>query len=695
MKRCFVHGERFILRVVLGLALLIVSSVTPAMGQAAQEAIDYLRSHEPPVFRPNHALLPLGQWRGGTPLEFRVELAENWGYALYLGRMNPEVAANVHDPETDEGRIVRMVAANPDKYKLQVISAPAFELLEGELQDLFIDNGGYCTREDGSFALNQYGLKEYSPEAPDWLWTAVGQAEADMLENVEQYCDITLIGNGGEYGHRAYGHGELAYTYDFDNPDGYRLGDPDVQAAKNASGLPWNEYLDDRKARYERLVRAPIDAVAPEATYVTYMHTGAGHAHRGRYHSWQRFGNSYRPGVSDLAGPESYFDHYNTGFMGDQDMLSLHMNTRTQELAAGMEYSYPWLSLGWGDSPDRYGDLALYKGFLKCVYTSGALGGFAAYFVNPPTLDTPEIALPQFTALGEVHAQFSWLDEFLLNSDLLEGDGVHRWSDDLPAYEFDTGNEYLRVLARKHAQHDIWLVTAWTPDGVERSAQVGIDGIPYPVQVQSDADGNTFLITLSETPGDVNGDGVLDSQDVHPFLRARVSPEIYAMMFPGFDLDERGDMDGSGAFDDADVGLLVDALDADVVSYIDGMLRASAENGQYDWIYDLDLDGDVDAHDRDLLIRDALATEYGDSDLDRDVDFADLSALADGWTGFSGGTSWGRGDFDGNDIAGMNDLALVATYWGFSAAAPMTVLPQPQAALFLMVGAFGMPRRVG
>ena len=52
-------------------------------------------------------------------------------------------------------------------------------------------------------------------------------------------------------------------------------------------------------------------------------------------------------------------------------------------------------------------------------------------------------------ALARVHALFSHLEMFLRQGDLLPGPNHHRFSKDLPAYEFPSGDPNVRVVARK------------------------------------------------------------------------------------------------------------------------------------------------------------------------------------------------------------------------------------------------------
>jgi hypothetical protein len=119
-------------------------------------------------------------------------------------------------------------------------------------------------------------------------------------------------------------------------------------------------------------------------------------------------------------------------------------------------------------------------GFLKCCYTAGMIGAVAGYFAYPKggfggdLGDEPPHWLKQMMALSYVHALFSYLDDFLRSGDLLPGPNKHRWSKDLPAYEFPTGVPDSRVLVRKHRQRDEWLITAWSTDDKDKEVSVEI-----------------------------------------------------------------------------------------------------------------------------------------------------------------------------------------------------------------------------
>jgi hypothetical protein len=303
-----------------------------------------------------------------------------------------------------------------------------------------------------------------------------------MLKGVQKHAPVAIITNGGEYGHNSSGHSEAVYRQD-----------PRIIKAKGDRS--WQEFLSDEKGRCERLVRQQIKQVAPSALYVMYSGVGGGHPHRNRYNGWDKWGFSFRTGVSDFPAPSLYHGHYNTGFVGDNDLLTQVLNARAQEIAAGERFCYLWVSLGW-HRKGNIGDVTLYSGWLKCVYTAGALGAVAGYFGAPPHQDPVERSLPQFLALGRVHAQFSHLEEFTRNSQLLEGPQPHRWSKDLAAFEFATGCTNKRVLVRRHRRGKRWLVTAWAADGEAAPVTVRVPGIGATVTVEAKPAGCVYVISL-------------------------------------------------------------------------------------------------------------------------------------------------------------------------------------------------------
>jgi hypothetical protein len=187
--------------------------------------------------------------------------------------------------------------------------------------------------------------------------------------------------------------------------------------------------------------------------------------------------------VSDLPNISIYYKQFNSGWTGDNDMLTQVLNAVGRDIAFGEPLSYNWLCAGWtrkdlGEA--AFSDAEHYMGFLKCYYTAGMIGGVAGYFSYPPGGFGADLGdevpswLMQMMVLARAHALFSHLEDFLRNGDLLPGPRKHRWSEDQPAYELPTGDSEVRVLARRHRAKAQWLVTAWASGGADRDATVAI-----------------------------------------------------------------------------------------------------------------------------------------------------------------------------------------------------------------------------
>ena len=65
--------------------------------------------------------------------------------------------------------------------------------------------------------------------------------------------------------------------------------------------------------------------------------------------------------------------------------------------------------------------------------------------------------------------------------------------------------------------------------------------------------------------------------------------------------------------------------------------------------------------DVEFVVHAVLETEYGDADLDGDVDFSDFLALAANF-GKEGG--WASGDFDGDGLVTFSDFTILAEQFG-------------------------------
>ncbi|QDU34844.1 hypothetical protein KS4_29200 [Poriferisphaera corsica] len=114
----------------------------------------------------------------------------------------------------------------------------------------------------------------------------------------------------------------------------------------------------------------------------------------------------------------------------------------------------------------------------------------------------------------------------------------------------------------------------------------------------------------------------------------------------------------------------------------------------------------VTQKDVDFLVRDILSTEYGDADLDGDVDYLDFTALMNNFTGelayHEGMKGWAMGDWDGDWDVDADDLLMFSQYQDvtFDAAQQSvydsfvaTVIPEPLSGSLMLLGGLALLRR--
>ncbi len=438
----------------------IVVILSFALTGYSKTPYEFLKDAKKPDFKKGHTLLPLTRWGWCLGENTIVELAKNWGYALELSESN-----NVNNPNSQDYKIA--VIAKKENLPISVkVPRPIFGLGRTFLKDI---------AEEKAFMKDEKGnvIPVLSPEADDVIYEEVAKVCLDVLNKVAEIAgkeNIKIILNGGEYGVSVIGWHKK-----------YWEKDPKVVKAKGEKD--WFEYISERKTHQESILKKAINKHFPDAPYIWY-HTEA--IHRNRTPDWYEWAFDYKyiRNVSDLPASSIYYTEFNSGFdpFGKEgDMLTQALNSVAQQLQFGDNLSYNWVCAGYEHPQRKFADLSLYMGYLKCYYTAGMIGGIAGYFSFPKkggfTGDQGEEIphwLGQMMVLSYVHALFSHLEDYLRNGKLLPGPNKHIWSKDLPAYEFPTGDPYLRVLARKHDKKNEWLITAWAMDGKDRECSVEI-----------------------------------------------------------------------------------------------------------------------------------------------------------------------------------------------------------------------------
>jgi hypothetical protein len=475
----------------------------------------FLQAQPKPYFKPGHTLPPLTRYGWVMPFELCKEFADGWGYALsaggYLSRQHLKKLAN---PESDLAKTIACMQSNPGRYKLEV-TCDRFDP-PNPPADLWTRDatGNLLNAEAKSYDGTTWNPKlktVISPEAPDQYWIEAGRGRAEPIAELRKLVPVSIVLNGGEWGLGVWGFAGKVWVQD-----------PKVKKALDeykARGLSRVDYLDDKTGNAQRRIAAEVRKSAPDRDLYIY-YTSGGSGCRNRWGGWVDWGPSYNAmrGVGDLPSMECYVGHFNTGFMGDQDILSMALNGVGQQLALGDALSYNWF---WARRNDT--SMRQYRGFLKCLYIMGTLGGNAGTYNLPDFIASFKPAeapdwMRQQMALGHVHALFSHLEDYIRNGDLVnDGNYKHFWSVDQPAYELlpkeleatavakgkvkvlPMGRPF-RVVARKHRGKPEWLVEAWTAqtgvgDDKQYDATVTVPGAGE-VTLKARVGGSTYLVTV-------------------------------------------------------------------------------------------------------------------------------------------------------------------------------------------------------
>ena len=429
---------------------LPVVEVTPA---------EYLASKTRPTFKSGNTLLPLTRYGWQLGYDTQVETA-NWGYALQFGTVNATTTGDLSNPTSLSAKLVALVKRNPALYRLSVIIPR-------------IDDG--ITSTAYAVDVNGNPTTTWSPEAPDSVMSDLANTNAGYLSLVEAQAPVSIVLDNGERYLSVAGWAQTVLQED-----------PSIVAAKGAK--TWPDYISERKAYQGMFFTDAVHSVT-SAPYIWYE-AGGNRWRKYRNSNWDMWDWDYKwmHTTTDYPDNEFYWTYgQNTGWIADgsgKDMLSMALNAYGYAITFDQPLTYNWLSSGWlrdGVVNNGFGDIERYYGFLKSIYTMGSLGGIAGYFVEPPGgfdisfySDSPPNWLEQMEALGQVHAEFSYLEDFLRNGDLLEGPNTNEWNPDQPAYEFYSGHTNTRVLVRKLRDINRWLISVWAADGVVRTVPITI-----------------------------------------------------------------------------------------------------------------------------------------------------------------------------------------------------------------------------
>jgi len=450
--------------------------------------IDHLRATERPVFREGHTLIPLTRWGWSMSYRQRVELAEHWGYALEFGGYvtHDRVDELEENPQGANARVVELAASDPERYPLFVLThrplGGAGRNLPEELKSEY-----FVRDAEGNFIpdsrTGEASWRTVSPLAPDAIFEWAARGTVEPLIRLAEKAPLAIILNGGEYGLSVAGHSRAYWEQD-----------PRVMEAKGDRS--WLDFMSVEKARQEGIISDAVREAFPDRLLFLWYHFGG-------VPTWDGPAWSNGPellAVSDLPDQSLYYQHFNSGWEGNRDLLTNFTHSVAQAIPLGEPLSYNWVSGGWSGNRNRYSDRDRYLGFLKSLYGAGQIGAVAGYF-SPPVgrNDEPVGAeiprhLEQMMDLGHAQALFSHLEHFLRNGDLLPGPYAHPRDETLPAYEFAPPGEGARIFVRRLRDQPEWLIVAWAAVGDARPVTIDVPELGQ-VTVDADPAGAVYVAT--------------------------------------------------------------------------------------------------------------------------------------------------------------------------------------------------------
>lgn len=539
----------------------VTPATDPRAGMAAEilSANEYLRSDHVirPVFNPDTKLDALTTFGYYDPLtDGRVALSDVWGYALETdSRLGPNIAAG--QPDGAWLAFLNELNQNPDA-KIRVYLnrdigtwrngqfVPADAAVEAAGQERFVPALGADGKPNGDWTWNNLISQD--------SWQLIADYWAGKIKTIDTELHklgtkIDYVIDQGEWGPAPL---NFAYLSWINNPAIRAELDKNYIANPNASAvdLPWEhwdlyQYATDQAVRIHGPVKDAVLAALPGLDEFIY-YTNAGSQDRGRYGGYYGWGFDYlktADSFSTTPVAEAYYSSNNTGWIGEGNIVRKFLAGVAQQIDLGKEHAYNFVASGWWDPFSTEEQYKSYAGFLKLMYLTGATAANAGSYNEDETkrdggdVNTADRAdaLDQITTLGQVHAAFTWLDDFILDGHLVAGPYKQYWQNDLPAgskiypdYDlrvFEKGVEVDRVtqpvhaLARINAAGDKLLVSVWAADAKDRTVTVdlstaGIKGIGN-VDLLARQAGSIYVVEIKDGKPVAT---LLDTDAEHPSI---------------------------------------------------------------------------------------------------------------------------------------------------------------------------------
>lgn len=543
-----------LLNCILSLLGMMLSVVGSGFAQTNVTPAQYLAAQPKPKFKPDHTLPALTYTGWGTePTNVVSELAQHWGYAVETIGVTPYANRQMTTEGSRHYVLTQLVLSDTNRYQAAVhcikhygiaeYLPPAYtNLFDPETKSLW-SKASFLTNSAGEYLDGQgvaspyYGYRvvagvtnnhypAFSYHSPNADWQRVTDAQTELLRMFRSNCPIAVIIDDGEWGPAPYSsiwrglHKDPGFVAAMAGR-GVTLV-PDVYAVNFEVLL----YTSEQAGRMLSFFPRSFATNFPEAKFYYYQAglekyriagQRSGQFVTTNYNNGSAFDSRFLLTNWVMPSVESYYRSLNSGLTNGYNMAGLdiantgmplqHENWVGNMIKYGYPLSYNYVTAGWDRGwlgADSYMSDAHYIGWLKCMYTMGSLGVNAGWYGDSkisgsfPAPQPPQW-LTQKIIAGRVHAQFSWLEDYLRNGALVAGPYTNLMSSDNMSYDFNQGKNganNAHVYVRKHNDRDNWIICAWSADATNSSVTITVPGLGK-VTVNARTNGSVYLAAAS------------------------------------------------------------------------------------------------------------------------------------------------------------------------------------------------------
>lgn len=277
--------------------------------------------------------------------------------------------------------------------------------------------------------------------------------------------------------------------------------DPNVLAAKNASGLTWDKFIGRNMKRFTAGYMDQYRSLAKLSnTWVEHYQLTAHPSNwdwsETRTLNAMKNNQYYSNGDLYLQYPKAW--KLGLGMAkGWQDLVE----QRYVEIAMGDKLFSPVVSAGWSATEENIVRPAQYLGFLKAVALTGAENFHAGYFVTTQPYQLPENYVWQVAMPAYAQGLTSRFEDILRNGYVMEGNVPANFADPTgtPGYQFAAGDIRKLVVVRKHNTQAKYVITGTIQNysnmagnvEPEGNASISLDGQTVKFKIRKQ--GSTYI----------------------------------------------------------------------------------------------------------------------------------------------------------------------------------------------------------